>query len=158
MAASRFFPDTPASHGMAIPGWNRFPDSLDAHGIGDWSAAGMPVLQRPICGADSSLGRESPAAVLDSRRAARDGRTFSLRPHTDAAHRRTVFPGARRGVFARAASNGHTLLTGSSRYRNRMWPVAYWRLWSDAIIHQIHLRVFRHIKHQAELQELQAKN
>jgi uncharacterized membrane protein YhaH (DUF805 family) len=53
--------------------------------------------------------------------------------------------------------NGHTLLIGSSRYRNRMWPAAYWRLWSDAIVHQIHLRVFRHIKHQAEMEELQAK-
>ena len=41
---------------------------------------------------------------------------------------------------------GRTLLTGTSRYRNRMWPVSYWRLWSDAIVHQIHLRVFRQIK------------
>jgi uncharacterized membrane protein YhaH (DUF805 family) len=47
-------------------------------------------------------------------------------------------------------ANGHTLLTGTSRYRNRMWPVAYWRLWSDAIVHQIHLRVFRHIKRLSE--------
>ena len=31
-------------------------------------------------------------------------------------------------------------------------------LWSDAIVHQIHLRVFRHVKHQAEMEELQAKN
>jgi hypothetical protein len=46
--------------------------------------------------------------------------------------------------------NGHTLLTGTSRYRNRMWPVDYWRLWSDAIVHQIHLRVFNHIKQLAE--------
>jgi hypothetical protein len=46
--------------------------------------------------------------------------------------------------------NGHTLLTGTSRYKNRMWPVAYWSLWSDAIVHQIHLRVFRHIKQLAE--------
>ncbi|HKN60054.1 MAG TPA: hypothetical protein VJW93_02675 [Candidatus Acidoferrales bacterium] len=46
--------------------------------------------------------------------------------------------------------NGHTLLTGTSRYRNRMWPAAYWRLWSDAIVHQIHLRVFRHIKQLSE--------
>ena len=53
--------------------------------------------------------------------------------------------------------NGHTLLTGTSHYRNRMWPVAYWRLWSDAIVHQIHLRVFRHIKHLAEAEGLQAK-
>lgn len=52
--------------------------------------------------------------------------------------------------------NGHTLLTGTSQYRNRMWPVTYWRLWSDAIVHQIHLRVFRHIKRLAEENELQA--
>lgn len=49
-----------------------------------------------------------------------------------------------------ALPNGHTLLSGTSRYRNRMWPVVYWRLWSDAIVHQIHLRVFRHIKQLAE--------
>lgn len=49
--------------------------------------------------------------------------------------------------------NGHTLLTGTSRYRNRMWPTAYWRLWSDAIVHQIHLRVFRHIKELSEASE-----
>ncbi len=52
--------------------------------------------------------------------------------------------------------NGHTLLTGTSEYRNRMWPVAYWRLWSDAIVHQIHLRVFRHTKRLAEADGLQA--
>lgn len=55
-------------------------------------------------------------------------------------------------------ANGHTLLTGTSRYRNRMWPVAYWRLWSDAIVHQIHLRVFRHIKQLSETSELQTAN
>jgi hypothetical protein len=51
---------------------------------------------------------------------------------------------------------GRTLLTGTSRYRNRMWPVSYWRLWSDAIVHQIHTRVFRHIKRMAEAGQLQA--
>jgi uncharacterized membrane protein YhaH (DUF805 family) len=51
---------------------------------------------------------------------------------------------------------GRTLLTGTSRYKNRMWPASYWRLWSDAIVHQIHLRVFRHIKRLAETQQLEA--
>lgn len=51
---------------------------------------------------------------------------------------------------------GRTLLEGTSRYRNRMWPVSYWRLWSDAIVHQIHMRVFRHIKLLAEAKQLQA--
>jgi hypothetical protein len=46
-----------------------------------------------------------------------------------------------------------TRLEGISSYRNRMWPMAYWRLWSDAIVHNIHLRVFRHIKRLAEQQE-----
>ena len=31
-----------------------------------------------------------------------------------------------------------------------MWPAFYWRLWSDAIIHRIHLRVLNHIKELAE--------
>ena len=57
-------------------------------------------------------------------------------------------------VLTRLA-NSHTLLTGTSRYRNRMWPVAYWRLWSDAIVHQIHLRVFRHVKQLAEAEKSQ---
>jgi len=48
------------------------------------------------------------------------------------------------------------LLTGTSRYRNRMWPASYWRLWSDAIVHQIHARVFRQIKRLAEEEQLQA--
>jgi hypothetical protein len=51
---------------------------------------------------------------------------------------------------------GRTQLTGTSRYRNRMWPVSYWRLWSDAIVHQVHLRVFRHIKRLAESERLLA--
>jgi hypothetical protein len=52
-------------------------------------------------------------------------------------------------------SGGRTLLQGTSRYRNRMWPVSYWRLWSDAIVHEIHIRVFRHIKRLAEAKQLQ---
>jgi uncharacterized membrane protein YhaH (DUF805 family) len=54
-------------------------------------------------------------------------------------------------------SGRRTLLTGTSHYRNRMWPVSYWRLWSDAIVHQIHVRVFQHIKRLAEADRLQAK-
>jgi hypothetical protein len=46
--------------------------------------------------------------------------------------------------------SGRTQLTGTSHYRNQMWPVFYWQLWSNAIVHQIHLRVFQHIKRLAE--------
>lgn len=49
-----------------------------------------------------------------------------------------------------ALPNGGTRLEGTTWYRHTLWPVGYWRLWSDAIIHQIHLRVLRHIRDEAE--------
>lgn len=51
----------------------------------------------------------------------------------------------------RPLSGGRTLLVGTTWYRHHLWPAAYWRLWSDAIIHRIHLRVLRHIKARSEL-------
>jgi hypothetical protein len=42
-------------------------------------------------------------------------------------------------------TNGRTLLEGTTWYRHGLWPAQYWRWWSDAIIHRIHLRVLRHI-------------
>jgi hypothetical protein len=52
-----------------------------------------------------------------------------------------------RGQFILIAlPNGHTRLEGTSWYQNAMWPGAYWELWSNLIVHRIHLRVFKHIK------------
>jgi uncharacterized membrane protein YhaH (DUF805 family) len=45
---------------------------------------------------------------------------------------------------------GGTRLEGTTRYRNAMWPAAYWHIWSDYIIHRIHWRVLKHIKAGAE--------
>jgi hypothetical protein len=42
--------------------------------------------------------------------------------------------------------NGHTLLEGTTWYQHGLWPAQYWRWWSDAIIHRIHLRVLNHVK------------
>ena len=42
--------------------------------------------------------------------------------------------------------NGHTLLEGTTWYQHGLWPAQYWRVWSDAIIHRIHLRVLNHIR------------
>jgi len=43
-------------------------------------------------------------------------------------------------------SNGHTLLEGTTWYRNKIEPGFYWTLWSDYIVHKIHERVLEHIK------------
>jgi hypothetical protein len=47
-------------------------------------------------------------------------------------------------------ANGHTLLEGTSWYQHGLWPAEYWRWWSDAIIHRIHMRVLNHIRMLAE--------
>ena len=45
---------------------------------------------------------------------------------------------------------GRTRLEGMTWYTHSMWPEAYWHLWSDYIIHRIHLRVLNHIKSRVE--------
>jgi len=47
--------------------------------------------------------------------------------------------------------NGQTLLQGTTWYQHGLWPAEYWRWWSDAIIHRIHLRVLNHVRALAEL-------
>lgn len=47
-------------------------------------------------------------------------------------------------------ADGRTRLEGTTWYTNRMWPAAYWNLWSDSIIQRIHRRVLEHIRRLAE--------
>jgi hypothetical protein len=46
--------------------------------------------------------------------------------------------------------NGGTRLEGTTTYQNKMWPGEYWRLYTDAIVHGIHHRVFEHVKQLSE--------
>ena len=46
--------------------------------------------------------------------------------------------------------DGQTRLEGTTWYRHRIAPAAYWKLWSDYLIHRIHLQVLTHIKALAE--------
>ena len=43
-----------------------------------------------------------------------------------------------------------TLLEGTTWYYHHLWPADYWQLWSDQIIHTIHLRVLNHVKRLSE--------
>ena len=45
---------------------------------------------------------------------------------------------------------GRTRLEGTTWYHHHLWPAIYWRCWSNAIIHRIHLRVLNHVKKNAE--------
>ena len=62
-------------------------------------------------------------------------------PHLDGTLR------SRRGEFRLLAlSGGRTRLEGRTWYSVEMGPSVYWALWSDALIHRIHVRVLEHVK------------
>lgn len=45
---------------------------------------------------------------------------------------------------------GRTRLEGTTWYSHTIWPETYWHLWSNYIIHRIHVRVLEHIRAEAE--------
>ncbi len=49
-----------------------------------------------------------------------------------------------------ALPGGRTRLEGTTWYQNYFWPQTYWRMWSDYIVHKIHMRVLLHVKAEAE--------
>ncbi|MEY2542606.1 MAG: hypothetical protein QOE81_67 [Verrucomicrobiota bacterium] len=55
-----------------------------------------------------------------------------------------------RGEFRLVKTRGGTLLFGTTWYSNRIEPQPYWKLWSDLLIHKIHMRVLEQIKREAE--------
>jgi len=66
-------------------------------------------------------------------------------PHLDGSLR------SKRGEFRLIAlPGGRTRLEGRTWYEIEMLPQSYWTLWSNDLIHRIHLRVLRHVKQQAE--------
>ncbi len=52
---------------------------------------------------------------------------------------------------------GKTRLQGTTWYTLKFAPESYWQLWSDYLIHRIHLRVLQHIKQQTETQARQGR-
>jgi hypothetical protein len=61
---------------------------------------------------------------------------------------------SRRGRFDLVALDGdRTRLVGTTWYTHRIWPVAYWRMYSDWLLHTIHRRVLEHIREEAECAE-----
>jgi uncharacterized membrane protein YhaH (DUF805 family) len=70
--------------------------------------------------------------------------------HIDAPHLHGYFESEKGQFLLTRLPGGRTRLEGTTWYHNAMWPAAYWHLWSDYIIHRIHLRVLAHIRAEAE--------
>lgn len=70
--------------------------------------------------------------------------------HIETAHLKGYFV-SHQGQFELTRLSGNrTRLTGTTWYTDRVWPSRYWQLWSDYIIHRIHMRVLEHIQREAE--------
>jgi len=70
--------------------------------------------------------------------------------HVDAPHLLESLR-SKRGEFRLIPlADGRTRLEGSTWYELEMFPQAYWSLYSDALIHAIHVRVLDHIKERSE--------
>jgi hypothetical protein len=66
--------------------------------------------------------------------------------HVEAPHLDN-FLRSERGQFLLTELPGNrTRLEGTTWYRHQIWPAFYWKVWSDAIIHDIHSRVLEHVK------------
>lgn len=88
-------------------------------------------------------------AVLKS---AEPMREWSPYGHIDTPHLHNYMV-SRHGQFVlEALPNGGTRLIGTTWYQHHLWPAPYWALFSDAIVHDIHYRVLRHIKALSERQ------
>jgi len=70
--------------------------------------------------------------------------------HSHPAHLDGYFLSRRGQLRLVPLPGGRTLLEGTTGYQHSLWPAQYWRLWSDAIISRIHLRVLGHIRELSE--------
>lgn len=77
-------------------------------------------------------------------------RELSPYPHLHTAHLDGVFESRRGEFLLTALPDGRTLRQGTTWYEHDLWPNIYWRWWTDALIHRIHLRVLKHIKDLSE--------
>jgi hypothetical protein len=57
---------------------------------------------------------------------------------------------SQKGQFRLYEKDGKTVVEGTTWYTHDIAPDVYWNLFSDEIIHQIHLRVLNHIKEVSE--------
>lgn len=77
---------------------------------------------------------------------------FELTPyrHIHPPHLKGSFRSTRGEFRLIELPDGRTRLEGSTWYELKIYPHAYWTLWTDWLVHRIHVRVLEHIKQTVE--------
>lgn len=78
---------------------------------------------------------------------------WSIYDNLEIAHLDDYFKSVKGQFKLEELPNGKTRLVGTTWYHHSVWPSMYWKLWSDYILHRIHLRVLTHIKNKVEKAE-----
>lgn len=73
--------------------------------------------------------------------------------HIDPPHLHGYFVSHEGQFLLTALPAGRTRVEGTTWYSHTMWPTAYWHVWSDYVIHRIHMRVLEHIRDEIERPE-----
>ena len=73
-------------------------------------------------------------------------REFSPYPGLDTAHLHGYMVSRHGEFLLEPMSGGRTRLIGITWYQHHLWPASYWAIFSNQIVHQIHMRVLKHIK------------
>jgi len=102
---------------------------------------------------------EEPIEVWDEPRLLKFGVTANPAPLNELSPYGNIQPPHLHGYFVSkqgqflltALPGGRTRLEGATWYQHTMWPAAYWHLWSNYIIHKIHLRVLEHMRAEVEI-------
>ncbi len=143
------FPDLPAPHEWYFRAGLAYPERTRIDGSGPGAVRYCDFSTGPVV---------EPVEVWDAPRLLRFRVTSSPAPLHEWSPYANLSPKhlhgylvSKQGQFRLIPLAGNrTLLEGTSWYQHGLWPAPYWRLWSDAIIHRIHLRVLTHIKTLAE--------
>jgi hypothetical protein len=77
---------------------------------------------------------------------------FELSPyrHIHPPHLKGSFLSTRGEFQLEELGNGRTRLSGTTWYTLQIHPQLYWSVWTDELVHQIHMRVLEHIRQQVE--------
>src|SRR5216684_6489309 len=118
----------------------------------------LPRFRRPRNCIFSTGPFVEPIEVWDEPRLLKFGVTANPAPLNELSPYGNIQPPHLHGYFVSEKGQfsltplprGRTRLEGTTWYQHTMWPAAYWHLWSDYIIHRIHLRVLEHIREAVE--------
>ena len=145
------FPDLPEANRLLFRAGVAHPihATIDGEGVGAMRAClfSTGLFMERIDGWEES--KRLAFSIVSNADAMREWSPYNIHPR----HLDGYFNPVKAEFTLTENADGSTTLRGKSWYRNAMWPGAYWRIWSDKILHDVHRSVFEHLKGLSEAEK-----